>query len=193
MRNLLTIPWFFLYVLPFFAFAALGRSLGHLMHILQNSPFEYVRNESLGFLLLITASNADIQCLSGKDGNEDSQTACCLQLSKEICIGFIFVSDRVFNWLRTFASGQLSPCRASSKPSFQFWKMKIWRLAVKWPEICYNASSMSLGSLSQVAGDVSFRQAKKRSDFRNELRNPTCQKYLRETDAGLQIVLLFQA
>ena len=37
------------------------RSLGHLMHVLQSSPIDYVRNESLGLLLLITASNTDIQ------------------------------------------------------------------------------------------------------------------------------------
>ena len=41
----------------------LGRSLGHLMHVLQSSPIDYVRNESLGLLLLITAGNADIQIL----------------------------------------------------------------------------------------------------------------------------------
>eukprot|EP00434_Breviolum_minutum_P023225 symbB.v1.2.020483.t1/scaffold1729.1/size181395/20 len=39
------------------------RSLGHLMHVLQSSPIDYVRNESLGLLLLITASNTDIQTI----------------------------------------------------------------------------------------------------------------------------------
>lgn len=39
------------------------RSLGHLMHVLQSSPIDYVRNESLGLLLLITAGNADIQTI----------------------------------------------------------------------------------------------------------------------------------
>lgn len=39
------------------------RSLGHLMHVLQSSPIDYVRNESLGLLLLLTASNTDIQTL----------------------------------------------------------------------------------------------------------------------------------
>lgn len=39
------------------------RSLGHLMHVLQSSPIDYVRNESLGLLLLVTASNNDIQTI----------------------------------------------------------------------------------------------------------------------------------
>lgn len=39
------------------------RSLGHMMNVLQSSPIEYIRNESLGLLLLITASNADIQTI----------------------------------------------------------------------------------------------------------------------------------
>ncbi|CAJ1453668.1 unnamed protein product, partial [Effrenium voratum] len=38
-------------------------SLGQLMHILQSSPIDYVRNESLGLLLLITESNTDIQTI----------------------------------------------------------------------------------------------------------------------------------
>ena len=38
-----------------------ARSLGHLMHVLQTSPIDYVRNECLSLLLLLTAANADIQ------------------------------------------------------------------------------------------------------------------------------------
>ncbi|CAE7270976.1 Uso1 [Symbiodinium sp. KB8] len=39
------------------------RSLGHLMHVLQTSPIDYVRNECLSLLLLLTAANADIQTI----------------------------------------------------------------------------------------------------------------------------------
>eukprot|EP00931_Biecheleriopsis_adriatica_P116578 TRINITY_DN92206_c0_g1_i1.p1 TRINITY_DN92206_c0_g1~~TRINITY_DN92206_c0_g1_i1.p1 ORF type:complete len:872 (+),score=244.38 TRINITY_DN92206_c0_g1_i1:29-2617(+) len=39
------------------------RSLGHLMQVLQTCQIDYVRNECLGLLLLITASNADIQTI----------------------------------------------------------------------------------------------------------------------------------